>query len=401
MKQQISDLLDGYRDDSVELEPSAPLSSERIKELTMKKVNNTHKVRRISTRLLVAAAIISLLAVTAFAAEQIFNAGDIIRDLFEKDISDNQVEVMNQLGGSFQPQTITSEGTTMTLAAAYGDDHVLYAYLQVTAPEGTVLPDDIIYKFYDPTAVNHEAKYGDEDFWQHIQIPQGNPYELIYGMNVEVQPLADENPQDNYKEFYLIISGQDGQEAKFNDGVPKVLNIMGVYEQVPDVNMDEDGYYLLAPGSFSFQVGIVNEAKKVALDVAGLTYGGDTSRTWTCGFEQCGKFCEGLETNGREHTEYWNYSITVKKLVISPLSAEWEIDYTTDKENLSLGLNFAVVMKDGSTVEKTVTAMSEGDSRSRGIFRFETPINFEDVDYILIGDEKINSTHMVYLPAAE
>ena len=165
--------------------------------------------------------------------------------------------------------------------------------------------------------------------------------------------------------------------------------------------MDEDGFYLLAPGNFSFDVGIVNEAKKVELDVAGLTYGGDASRTWTCGFEKCGKFCEGLETNGREHTEYWNYSVTVKNLVISPLSAEWEIDYTTDKWNLSLGLNFSIVMKDGSCVDMSATAMSDGGTYSRGIYRFETPVDLEEVDYIQIGDEEIGSTHIIYLPETE
>lgn len=367
----------------------------------MNKIKKTHKVRRFGTRLLIAAAIISMLTVTAFAAEQIFGAGDIIRDLFQKDIPENQVQVLNELGGSFQPQTITSEGTTVTLAAAYGDDHVLYAYLQVTAPEGTVLPDGIDYIFYDPNSYNFEAKYGDEDYWRQIQVAEGNPYELIYGVNLEVQPLKDEDPGDNYKEFYLIVSAQDGQEAKFNDGVTKYLNIMGVYEQVANVNMDEDGYYLLAPGSFSFDVGIVNEAKKVELDVAGLTYGGDASRTWTCGFEQCGTFCEGLETNGREHTEYWNYSVTVKKLVISPLSAEWEIDYTTSDANKGFGLNFVVVMKDGTQVEMSATAMSDGGTYSRGVYRFETPVDLNEVDYILIGDQDIGSTHKVYLPTAE
>ena len=400
MKRKISDLLD-VCEARLEMDVDTPLSSQRIKELTMNKVKKTHKVGRFGSRLLIAAAIISMLTVTAFAAEQIFNAGDIIRNLFDQNIPENQVQVLNELGGSFQPQTITSEGTTMTLAAAYGDDHVLYAYLQVTAPEETVLPDDIQYIFYDPNARNRQAEYGDADYWEHIQIPQGNPYQHINGYVVEVEPLTDENPGDNYKEFYLTVSAQDGQKAKFNDGITKFLNITGVYEQVVNVNEDEDGYELLAPGTFSFHVGMVNEAKKVTLDVAGLTYGGNASRTWTCGFEQCGSFCEGLETNGREHTEYWNYSVTVKKLVISPLSAEWEIDYTTDKWNLSFGLNFAVVMKDGSRVEMAATAMSDGGTYSRGIYRFAVPVNLEEIDYILIGDEEIDSTHKVYLPTAE
>ena len=401
MKRNISDILDAYEDSSVVLEQDTPLSSQRIKELTMSKMIVRRNVRHLGVRLIAVAAIISLLAVTAFAAEQIFNAGDIIRNLFDKDIPENQVEVMNQLGGSFQPQTITSEGTTITLAAAYGDDHVLYAYLQVTAPEGTVLPDDIHYIFYDPNARNHHAKYGDEDYWEHIQIPEGNPYQYINGYMVDVEPLADEDPGDNYKEFYLTVSAQDGQKAKFNDGITKYLNIMGIYEQIANVDGDEDGYELLAPGSFSFDVGIVNQAEQIGLDVAGLTYGGDASRTWTCGFAECGSLCAGLETNGREHTEYWNYSVTVKKLVISPLSAEWEIDYTTDKWNLVLGLNFAVIMTDVSRVEMMATAMSDGGTCSRGIYRFETPVDLEQVDYILIGDESIGSIHKVYLPTAE
>lgn len=401
MKRKISDILDIYQDDSVVLAVDTPLSSRRIKELTMSRVKAKRNVRHKVIRLVAVAAIISILTVTTLAAEQIFNVGDIVRNLFDKNLPENQVEVMNQLGGSFQPQTITSEGTTITLAAAYGDDHVLYAYLQVTAPDGAVLPDDIHYIFYDPNARNHQAKYGDEDYWEHIQIPVGNPYQYINGYVVNVAPLTDEDPGDNYKEFLLTVSAQNGQKARFNDGITKYLNIMGVYEQIDNVNGDEDGYVLLAPGSFSFDVGIVNQAEQIELDVAGLTYGGNASRTWICGFAECGSFCEGLETNGREHTEYWNYSVTVRKLVISPLSAEWEIDYTTDKWGLMLGLDFAVVMKDGSRVEMVTTAMRDGGSNSQGIYRFETPVDLEQVDYILIGDESIENIHIVYLPATE
>ena len=91
----------------------------------------------------------------------------------------------------------------------------------------------------------------------------------------------------------------------------------------------------------------------------------------------------------------------MKNLVISPLSAEWEIDYTTDKWNLSLGLNFSIVMKDGSCVDMSATAMSDGGTYSRGSYRFETPVDLEEVDYIQIGDEEIGSTHIIYLPETE
>ena len=38
MKRRISDILDHYSDSSVELNNSTPLSSDRIKELTMSKI---------------------------------------------------------------------------------------------------------------------------------------------------------------------------------------------------------------------------------------------------------------------------------------------------------------------------------------------------------------------------
>ncbi len=55
MNRRISDLLDAYRDDSVELSGNTPLSSARIKELTMNKINGTKTVKKatcLTTRLL-------------------------------------------------------------------------------------------------------------------------------------------------------------------------------------------------------------------------------------------------------------------------------------------------------------------------------------------------------------
>lgn len=392
MKRNISDILDSYRDDSVELECGAPLSSQRIKELTMNKVKKTHTVRRFSVRLLVAVAIISMLAVTAFASEQLFNAGDIIRDLFRKDLSEGEVAVINELGGDFQPQTLTSEGTTMTLAAAYGDAYALYMYFQVEGPEGAVLPDNICYDFYDYTADN----------WNVVDVPEGNAYKKIYGISIDIESLPDSDPTDNRKDFCVTMTAQDGQKARFNDGVSKLYNISGIYEQVADVNQDEDGYERLIPGSFTFNIGLVNEIEMVELDVAGLTYGGDKSRTWTCGHETCGELCVGLETNGREHTEYWSYSATVNSFRISPISAEWAIEYEISNPRRSCDLDFEIVMKDGTRIEKTSAPGGRyNDHMSSGVCNFTTPVDLSEIDYILIGDEEVGQTHKVYLPDNE
>lgn len=84
MNKKISDLLDGYEDGGVELSGETPLSSARIKELTMKRI--THEkadLRRAPFRLLAAAAAIAALTMTAFAAARMLGAGDLMAGLFE------------------------------------------------------------------------------------------------------------------------------------------------------------------------------------------------------------------------------------------------------------------------------------------------------------------------------
>ena len=418
MKRRISDLLEGIREDTVELNTQTPLSSNRIKELTMSKINSekkTHNTKRIAFRILVAAAAISLLTVTAFAAENVFGAGDWFRDILgnrlEEDrktvqqeglditlpetVSQEQIDVVNELGQVFEETSIESEGTTMTLTAAYADANVIHLYFQAEAPEGTVLPDGILYQFYD---------YNAED-WNILELPQGAPYELS-GYNVEVEALPDADPTDNRKDFHVTIYTQSGMEMQFNDGVSKLYHITGIYEQVVDMDGDEDGYVCLAPGSFTFDIGIANEAKVVELDVDGLTYGGHRTRTWTHD-SPCKEFCKENLTGQTDpdtglpiHAESWDYTVTPKRLAISPLSADWACDYTCSDDRATFGLSFRVVMKDGSSPLLVDGGGSYNDEKcmSSGTNYFSTPIDLDQVDYILIGDPEINSTHKVYLP---
>ena len=69
MKQNISDILDDYQDDSVVLGLDIPLSSRRIKELTMRKIQEEGKYRRRGNvgKLLIVAAVVSALAVPVLA----------------------------------------------------------------------------------------------------------------------------------------------------------------------------------------------------------------------------------------------------------------------------------------------------------------------------------------------
>lgn len=418
MKRRISDLLNEIREDTVEITSETPLSSQRIKELTMSKIHKEKKTtggKRIAFRILVAAAAVSLMTMTAFAAENLFGAGDWFREILgrrlEEDrqfvqeeglditlpetVSQEQIQVVNDLGKVFEETSIESEGTTMTLTAAYADENVIHLYFRAEAPEGTVLPDGILYDFYDYNTEN----------WNVLELPEGAPYGLS-GYQVDVEALPDENPTDNRKDFHVTMQAQSGMEMKFNDGVSKLYHITGIYEQVVNMNGDEDGYVRLAPGEFTFDIGIANQAKVVELDVAGLTYGGTKHRTWTHD-SPCKEFCqENLtgetdpETGLPIHAESWDYTVTPKKLAISPLSADWECDYTCSDDRRSCGLTFQVVMKDGSSPRLVDGGGNLNDTEhwSSGTVYFSTPIDLEQVDYILIGDPEINSTHKVYLP---
>ena len=218
MKRRISDMLDNLQDNSVELSNSMSLSSDRIKELTMQKIDKKEKKRsRIFPRVFVAAAIIATLAMTAVAAEEVFGAGDWFREILnlelqeraknmpdgrtvQETISQEQIEIVNELGKSFSPQIQTSEGTTVTMTAAYGDDYMLHLYLQVEAPEGTVLPDDILYTFYDH---NVDIDYTDPDHWASLKPGKDAPYDSI-GRFIDMEALPDEEPIDNKKDFHVL-----------------------------------------------------------------------------------------------------------------------------------------------------------------------------------------------------
>lgn len=422
MKRRISDMLDGYPAEDMEFREETPLSSQRIKELTMSKIERKEKKsRRIAFKIVAAAAAISMLSVTAYAAEEIFGAGDFFRNIlgnqlqesreyaeknhldvtYPDSISEAQIEVVNELGQVFEEQTFTDQGTTMTMTAAYADENIVQMYLKLEAPEGTVLPDDIIYTFCDW----NDLRRNDENTYSLFSVGEDAPYDTIGFASDCIKALPDSNPTDNKKEFLVTLTNSFSRGVKFNDGYSKYLNIAGIWQQLVNVDGDDDGYELIAPGEFTFDFGMANEVQVVELDVAGLTYGGEKSRTWThdssC-LEPCKENLTGEtapNTGLPIHSQTWNYTVTAKYLDLSPLSAKWECEYECDDWTMAFNLRFDVVLKDGTTVPTlNVGGGWDGEGKSGGTTYFAVPIDMEQVDYILIGDPDIGSTHIIYLP---
>lgn len=418
MKRNISDMMDHYRGELPELHSDTPLSSQRIKELTMGKITGKNKKKsgRIVFRILVAAALIATLTMTAFATEEWFDSGSWFRQILNRqleedraaaegsgiavssgDVSSGTLTIVNQLAQGFQPQTQTDQGTTVTLQAAYGADYMLHLLFHVEAPEGTVLPDGILYEFYD----GHDPDPTNRD----TLVPgEGAPYEHI-SRQMEMEALPDEDPMDNRKDFYVRISGQMGTDCRFNDGYTKYFIITGIYQQVLNVYGDEDGYELLAPGNFKFNVGLSGDLEQIELKEAeGFTYGGEKSRTWThdspC-LPPCQENLTGEtdpETGLPIHRETYNYEVEVVNVRLSPLGLGWEVKYSCDDGRHSFGLDFQVVMKDGSVAMAMNSGGNDNGRRSIGNAYFTIPVDLSQVDHILIGDEELGQTMILHIP---
>ena len=397
MKRNISDLMDHYRGELPELQSHTPLSSQRIKELTMGKITKKEKKsKRIVFRVLVAVAIIASLSMTVLAAEDVFDVGSWFRDILnlqlqadksigdalgvevQDSVSDGQLEVINDLGQGFQPQTQTDQGTTVTLQAAYGADYILHLLFHVEAPKGTVLPDGIVYDFCDYNAID----YSRDDYFKLLYPGKDAPYKYI-SYQQEIEVLPDSNPGDNVKDFHVTILGQSGTECKFNDG-----------------------YVLLAPGKFTFDVGLVSKLEQIKLKEAeGFTYGGEKTRTWTHD-SPCHELCKEDLTGETDpdtglpiHGETYTYEVEVENMIVSSLGVDWQVKYSCPDKNRSFGLSFRVVMKDGTSPRATVASGgADNGKRMIGTSYFTVPIDLAEVDYILIGDEELGVTKILYLP---
>lgn len=88
MRRNISDLLDQYPAEDVELGGFTPYSPSRIKEITMNNIENrelrpNQTAKRFKpARLLLAAAVVAALSVSALAAGHFFKAGEQFQDFF-------------------------------------------------------------------------------------------------------------------------------------------------------------------------------------------------------------------------------------------------------------------------------------------------------------------------------
>lgn len=380
MKRNISDLLDRYPAEDVELGGNSPYSSNRIKEITMKNIRTETKSRKRGfkpARLLVAAAVAAAFTVSALAAGRLLG-GELFGDVFSRgndSLTPGQMETIDRLVQTFEgqdgaaPAAVTDNGASITPLAALADGNIYYLRLRVEAPEGTALPDldwerdGACYQLFGPEAADRLT----------LEPAQGAYPADAFGYQLNFRPLPDSEPNDNVKEFVVQFTNLSDDGIALNDGVSKQLTIHGLWTQ------DSDKVYTpIFTGEFAFDIGLNFQSQLLDLAVDGLTW----------------------STRAEDEFRGVAYDVTntVKQMSLSPLSLSYRYTTTLPKDNNWIGAGLGpveIVLKDGTAIpcihgcDTDVGDSQTGTRELEGFVVFDQPLDLSQVDYVQYGENKI------------
>lgn len=368
MKRNLSDMLDEVLADDIELNEKTPLSVRRIRERTMSEIGEkkTHTIRWLP-RVAAIAAVIMLMTVSVFAADQVFNGGEFFGGFFGKEFSEKQISLFDDIGHEFD-QTVTDGGATVTLLWGIADEDCMYLHIQVTAPEGIVLPDLADNQAYSLTDKNLQYQAFVHYLPAYVQT---NDWSKSYAYPT-VTPLPDDDPTDNFKEFVVRLwKDSDNKDYIFNGPWPKRFTFEGLFiHALRDVGCEK-----LFVGDFEFDISINNENRElqtITVDAGGVSY----------------------------YNEEYDFTTTVNSVTITPLRIMVDCDRTesNNKYIFPKGGPIQIVMKDGTTVD----AMDAYYDAAAHFYphpdsvvdietesRFDIPIVVDDIDYLIIGENHI------------
>lgn len=380
MKRNISDLLDRYPAEDVELGGNTPYSSNRIKEITMKNIHTETKSRKRGFKpahLLVAAAVAAAFTVSALAAGRLLG-GELFGDVFSRgndSLTPGQMETIDRLVQTFEgqdgaaPAAVTDNGASITPLAALADENVYYLRLRVEAPEGTALPDldwerdGACYQLFGPEADDHLT----------LEPAEGAYPADTFGYQLNFRPLPDSEPNDNVKEFVARFTNLSDGGIALNDGVSKVFTVRGLWTQDSD-----KGYTPIFTGTFAFDIGLNFQSQLAELEAGGLT--------WSTRAED--------ELRGA----VYDVTNTVEQMSLSPLSLSYRYTTTLPADNNWIGAGLGpveIVLTDGTSIpcihgrDTDVGNSQAGTRELEGFAVFDQPLDLSKVDHLQYGDNKI------------
>jgi len=349
MKRNISDLMDHIAPETVDL-GDTPLDPQRIREITMKKINTTKPIRRWGMRLLTAAVITVLLTMSVFAAENIMTYDDWFRDFFSNkevvaDISENQLILLEN---SLTPinQSVTSNGYTVTLESAITDGFVAYFTFRVDAPEDVVL-DKPRYDFREVPLDIFGEDIDDGD----ITIRSGG-----------WRTLEDDDPTDNTVRLLLEISISDPEKmnSALTDKTEKTITLNTFLRDAGPESPAE----IQAEGEWTFTF-TLPDTDPVTREVEMLS-----SPVRCTARRQSGQHNFNIAV---QVTSFRLRALTATLVCEEPLTGFWE--------GIMLDPIY-VVLKDGSRVLARFSSGSYQEGECVSNMEFDVPISFADVDYI-------------------
>lgn len=267
---KISELMDRYSDDTVELQGQRSVDLERVRRLTHARIRGTkHRrpTKKICALLLAAALAVGAVTGGAVAVVNQLRASDVLggyvlppdqqsRPLTEEEkawLEDFSAVAVDEDGNGVLP-SVTSNGTTITPTAVIYDGHELYVQFRIEAPEGVAFEDREDEGFFYHLSSSENRYFpnsGSGWFQGELYDANGDPITgVIYS---ETEP--------NVLIVNLTYSFRDANRLT-------VMHIDGV--ELEDDLSDEDTQILT--GSWDFDLGAVDRGETIVIAARKTSY---------------------------------------------------------------------------------------------------------------------------------
>lgn len=194
MKKNLKDLFDNFSDEIIDIKTTVNISPEKITEMTKSKIKEDNMKTKRFKLPLIAAAMIALLSITAFAAHQILSPKDIAMHVNDYKLAKNLAEIDTAF--NFEPQ-ISGDYTFQLLGIASGkrlssfaevNDDKSYIVGAISRTDGTPLNDisdfmvTQLVSGYKPWQVNAFTLEGGRTSFVH----EGVNYFIFECSNIEI-----------------------------------------------------------------------------------------------------------------------------------------------------------------------------------------------------------------------
>ena len=341
---RISDLLDGWEDSTYVPPPPQEVSPERIRKRTMEQLHKKPSFkRRAVIRIVLCAALIAVLTVSAVAAYQVWGPGTLLDSFFVQTgepLDEGQKELLDEMGTT-NLAPVVSNGITLTPLTAVGDEHALYLRLRVEAPAGTALPDMV-------EAEGHV-------FEGVVLTDAATGEDLNWGMQ-KARFLPDETPGDNVIELVFILYGTPNS-VNWNDGSEKILTLRRLHLEPTDSGQEP----MVLDGTWEFRLSHFYQSHTVEADVDGVIW---------------------------EDTVHQN-TLTLDYLQISPLGVTYRITCTDTMQVPMDDVGIDLLLDDGTLLSLGMGNGTIGPDYLESTWTFDAPIPLDRIDSILFGSESL------------